>query len=105
MSKASYALGKFLSNFGVLSAMVAVLGICALGMQIFAREDRHIDAMALLAPFVLVALPAMALTAALAVLFEMLPILRGGVLLGACGVGGGTSQEDEDCAKAGVACL
>jgi hypothetical protein len=78
MSKASYALGKFLSNFGVLSAMVAVLGICALGMQIFAREDRHIDAMALLAPFVLVALPAMALTAAIAVLFEMLPILRGG---------------------------
>jgi uncharacterized protein GlcG (DUF336 family) len=34
-----------------------------------------------------------------------MPILRGGVLLGACGVGGGTSQEDEDCAKAGVACL
>jgi glc operon protein GlcG len=34
-----------------------------------------------------------------------MPILRDGVLLGACGVGGGTSQQDEDCAKAGVACL
>jgi hypothetical protein len=67
-----------LSNFGVLSAMVVVLAICALGMQIFAGEDRHIDAVALLTPFVLVALPAMALTAAIAVLFEMLPILRSG---------------------------
>lgn len=31
------------------------------------------------------------------------PILRDGVILGACGVGGGTAQEDEDCARAGVA--
>jgi glc operon protein GlcG len=33
------------------------------------------------------------------------PIIRNGVIEGACGVGGGTSQEDEDCAKAGVAKL
>ena len=33
------------------------------------------------------------------------PILRDGVVLGACGVGGGTAQEDEDCAKAGAARL
>jgi len=33
------------------------------------------------------------------------PIIRGGAVIGACGVGGGTSQEDEDCAKAGVALL
>ena len=33
------------------------------------------------------------------------PIIRNGVLEGACGVGGGTSQQDEDCAKAGVAKL
>ena len=31
------------------------------------------------------------------------PIIRNGVVVGACGVGGGTSQEDEDCARAGVA--
>ena len=29
------------------------------------------------------------------------PIFRDGALLGACGVGGGTAQEDEDCAQAG----
>ena len=33
------------------------------------------------------------------------PILRNGVLDGACGVGGGTAQQDEDCARAGVAKL
>jgi glc operon protein GlcG len=30
------------------------------------------------------------------------PIFSQGVLIGACGVGGGTAQEDEDCARAGV---
>jgi glc operon protein GlcG len=33
------------------------------------------------------------------------PIIRNGVVEGACGVGGGTSQEDEDCARAGVSQL
>jgi glc operon protein GlcG len=31
------------------------------------------------------------------------PIVRNGMVEGACGVGGGTSQQDEDCARAGVA--
>ena len=30
------------------------------------------------------------------------PIFRQGVLIGACSVGGGTAQEDEDCARAGI---
>ncbi len=33
------------------------------------------------------------------------PIIRDGIIIGACGVGGGTAQEDEDCASAGVALL
>ena len=33
------------------------------------------------------------------------PIIRNGVVDGACGVGGGTSQQDEDCARAGVETL
>ena len=33
------------------------------------------------------------------------PIIRNGVTEGACGVGGGTAQQDEDCARAGVAKL
>jgi uncharacterized protein GlcG (DUF336 family) len=31
------------------------------------------------------------------------PIMRNGVVDGACGVGGGTAQQDEDCARAGIA--
>ena len=33
------------------------------------------------------------------------PIIRNGAVIGACGVGGGTAQQDEDCARAGVAKL
>ncbi|MGH7059903.1 MAG: GlcG/HbpS family heme-binding protein [Stellaceae bacterium] len=33
------------------------------------------------------------------------PIIRNGLVEGACGVGGGTSQQDEDCARAGIAQL
>jgi uncharacterized protein GlcG (DUF336 family) len=33
------------------------------------------------------------------------PIIRNGVVEGACGVGGGTAQQDEDCAAAGAAKL
>ena len=33
------------------------------------------------------------------------PIRRDGALVGACGVGGGSAQEDEDCAAAGAAAL
>ena len=34
-----------------------------------------------------------------------MPVIRDGMVDGAVGVGGGTSQEDEDCAKAGIATL
>ena len=33
------------------------------------------------------------------------PIIQGGRPVGACGVGGGTGQQDEECSCAGVACL
>ena len=33
------------------------------------------------------------------------PIIRNGVVEGACGVSDGTAQEDEDCARAGIARL
>ena len=33
------------------------------------------------------------------------PIMRSGVVEGACDVGGGTAQQDEDCVRADVAKL
>ena len=34
-----------------------------------------------------------------------LPIIRNGMIEGGCGVGGGTSEQDEECAQAGIAAL
>lgn len=78
LSKTAYAFGKFLSNFAVLSAMVGVLAVAAVVMQFIAAEDSRIDMWALLSPFLLLALPTVALTAAVALFFEMVPWLRAG---------------------------
>ena len=79
MSKAFYTVAKFLGNFAVLGTMVGVMGAAALAMQMLHAEDRTLHGWALLSPLLLYALPAMAFTAAMAVLFETLPVLRGGV--------------------------
>ncbi len=78
LSKTSYVLGKFASNFAVLAGMLVVLAICAVLMQVLVGEERAFHPYSLLAPFVYVAIPALLLTAAMAVLFEVTPILRGG---------------------------
>jgi hypothetical protein len=79
MSRSFYTVAKFLGNFAVLAAMVAVMGGAALAMQLLRAEDRTLHLWTLLSPLLLYALPAMAFVAAMAVLFETLPVLRGGV--------------------------
>jgi hypothetical protein len=79
MSKSFYTVAKTISNFAVLAAMVLVMGFAAVCMQLWRAEDPHVNLWKLLAPLLLFALPAMAFTAALAVLFETLPVLRGGL--------------------------
>jgi hypothetical protein len=74
-----YTLGKWLSNFAVLSVMVVVLVVVAGVMQMLYREDPTIQWWALLSPFLLLVLPFMAFTAALAILFETIPWLRRGL--------------------------
>jgi len=78
MSKFSYIAGKWLSNFSVLAVMVAILAVSGIAMQFWRGEDRHIELWKLLAPCVLLALPAMAVVAAVAVFFETISWLRGG---------------------------
>jgi ABC-type transport system involved in multi-copper enzyme maturation permease subunit len=78
ISKFLYVIGKCVSNFAVLAAMVTVLAVAGIAMQLVQREDAHVQIGKLLAPFVLLALPAMAVVAAIAVLFETIPLLRGG---------------------------
>src|SRR5262249_28236853 len=79
LSKTAYMVGKFASNFFVLASMLGILALSAVAMQFLAAEDPHFHPIALLTPFLLVALPALALVAALALFFETLPVLRGGV--------------------------
>ena len=99
MSKSFYTVAKALSNFAALAAMVAVMALAALCMQLLRAEDPQLNLWALFSPLLLYALPAVAFAAALAVLFESLPVLRGGVgnvgyffLWTALLVGGGISE-------------
>lgn len=77
LNKACYTLGKMLSNFAVLAAMVGATAVVAGSMQLIRGEDIHLDLWALLSPFLFITLPAVALAAALAVLFETISWLRG----------------------------
>src|ERR1035438_2915488 len=79
MTKSFYTVAKMISNFAVLAAMIVVMALAAVLMQWFKAEDPHVHLWMLLSPFLFFALPAMAVTGALAVLFETLPGLRGGI--------------------------
>jgi hypothetical protein len=76
ITKPVYTIGKFLSNFAVLATIVAVLAIAA--PILVALRGGTMDLTAMLSPFVLIALPSMAVVAALAVLFETFRPLSGG---------------------------
>lgn len=78
LGKPVYTVGKALSNFAVLAVMVGVLAIVAGVMQLIRGEESHINFWKLLAPFLFIGLPTMALVAALAVLFETISGLSKG---------------------------
>ena len=78
MRKHFYTVAKALSNFAVLACMVIVLMPAAFVMQRFAAAESAFSLWKLWAPFLLLALPTMLLTASMAVLFETIPGLRGG---------------------------
>jgi hypothetical protein len=78
LTKPMYTLSKTLSNFMVLACMTAVLGLSACALQWLRGEDHLVRPLVLFTPLVWVTLPYMALVAALAVLFETIPGLRGG---------------------------
>ncbi|MCP2322396.1 ABC-type transport system involved in multi-copper enzyme maturation permease subunit [Hamadaea flava] len=74
----AYVLGKFLSNVLVLGSMTGVLAASAAALQLIRGESRAIDPIGLLTPFLLLTVPVLAITAALAVVFETIRPLRGG---------------------------
>ena len=77
LSKPLYILGKAFSNFVFLTVMVGMIALAALAMQLIRGEVFRIELWTLLAPFIFSVLPAMAMIAAIAILFETIPFLRG----------------------------
>ena len=74
--RATYLVGKWISNFMVLFMLVLILAAAAV-ITVLLKGEAALDLDALLMPFLIVGLPYMALTAALAVVFETVPWLRG----------------------------
>jgi len=79
LARVNYTVGKALSNFAVLAAMVVVVAVAAGAMQLIRHEDTTLHIGALLAPFAFMLLPAMAVVAGTAILFESISWLRGGL--------------------------
>ena len=78
LTRPLYSLGKWCSNYAVLVSMVAVLVAVSVAIQFFAGESSQLDLLILLSPFIFIALPMLALTAAFAILFEYIGFLRSG---------------------------
>jgi hypothetical protein len=78
VSRAVYLVGKWISNCLVLAVLVLILAAAAV-IMVLIQSETALDLGVLLMPFLAVALPNMALIAALAVVFETVPWLRGAV--------------------------
>jgi hypothetical protein len=74
-----YLAGKFCSNLLVLGSMAGTLAVTALALQQLRGESRTVDLAGLLTPFVFLALPMLAVTAAAALLWDATPVLRSGL--------------------------
>lgn len=79
LTKIAYTFGKWLSNIAVAATMtLAIIAASAL-LQLLRAEDTHINLWALASPFLIVLFPALTVIAATAVLFDCIPLLRGGI--------------------------
>jgi ABC-type transport system involved in multi-copper enzyme maturation permease subunit len=78
-TKFTYLSGKFLSNFLILTVIVFLTFVVAVVMQLVSGESDKLNFADLILPFFLVVLPAMAVVAALAILFESVGFLKGGI--------------------------
>ncbi|NTV37817.1 MAG: hypothetical protein HGA82_01260 [Anaerolineales bacterium] len=78
LSRPAYMFGKWLSNFSVLGIAILILMLAGIVMTLLAGAGEF-DLWALVSPLLFIALPCMGLVAAIAVLFESISWLRGGL--------------------------
>lgn len=79
LTRVGYGFGKAGSNFGYLTLMVLALIPAAVIVQLARGEVMRVDLWDMILPLVVLALPVLAVVASLALLFEVLPFLRGGL--------------------------
>ena len=79
LSRPAYTISKWLSNLSVLSVILAVTALSTIVMQFALGEDSHLNLLMLLSPLVWIVMPTIALVAAIAILFETIGWLSGGV--------------------------
>ena len=77
MTKFLYLLGKAVSNFAVLFAVMLAILASAAVMQVIRGESSSINPWQLAAPSLFFAMPFLMIISALAVLFEVTPVLKG----------------------------
>ncbi len=77
ISNSVYTLGNALSSFAVLTTMVIIIILTAVGMQIFYGEEIKVNLVTLCSPFIVFVIPVILLVASLAIFFESVPSLRG----------------------------
>lgn len=75
----TYLAGKFGGNVMVLLSMIITLALTSAILQFARNEDRTFRIFDLLAPYVLIIAPVMIFIAALAILFDCVKFLRGGI--------------------------
>ena len=73
----TFLLGKFASNLAVFVAIAGIVMVAGMLMQQVRGEDRAFDLASFVLPMLFLTVPGMALVAALAIVFDVIPLLRG----------------------------
>ena len=76
MRRSAYLLAKWASHLAVLGGLLAATLVVGLVAQFVRAEDRHVDLWELVKPSLFIALPTLAFSAALAIWFDVIPVLR-----------------------------
>lgn len=79
VSKVEYVLGKTLSNFAYLATLTGLIALSGAAIQLVRAEDLAVNPIQLLVPTLVIVWPTMLLVAAVAILFECVPMFKGGL--------------------------
>ena len=76
MRRGAYLLAKWASHLVVMGGLLCATLAVGLVAQLVRAEDRHVDLWELVKPSLFIALPTLAVSAALAIWFDLIPVLR-----------------------------